>query len=202
MRIVCIGDSMTFGYKIPRAKTWIALVQQQLGVELINCGVTGDTSGGMLARFERALLENRPDAVFIMGGVNDLINGAWIGTVQSNLAAMAHQAMARQIVPILTVPAPLRSQNIRSDWCLLADFVEVDRQMVVLREWLLLFGQIFHVDIIDLYRFFQSYGEADDLYQADGIHLTQAGHRLAAGFLSRELAVLPWIQKGKCLSPI
>ena len=188
-----MGDSGTFGYKVPRSKTWSALVQKQTGIEMINCGVTGDTTGGMLARFGPAVQAYRPQAALIMGGVNDFITGAPPGAVQANLAAMCHQAMAWQIIPVLGVPAPVRTSHVRDDWRMLADFDEVERKLCELRRWVLLFSRVFHVDVVDLFPFFS--GEAamhDQFYQSDGIHLTAEGNRVLADIMCRCLRGFFW----------
>ena len=56
MKMVCIGDSLTYGLGIPVNENWAALLGRELGFEVVNKGVNGDTSGGMLARLERDVL--------------------------------------------------------------------------------------------------------------------------------------------------
>lgn len=53
MKIVCLGDSLTYGYGVPRKDGWVSLAAQATGHTLVNKGVSGDTTGGMLARFAR-----------------------------------------------------------------------------------------------------------------------------------------------------
>ncbi len=49
--MVCIGDSLTEGTDIPTGHTWPALVANALNIDVINCGIGGDTTTGMLSRF-------------------------------------------------------------------------------------------------------------------------------------------------------
>ena len=53
MRLICIGDSLTFGYGVHLSQRWTQLCAQETGWELVNEGINGDTTGGMLARINR-----------------------------------------------------------------------------------------------------------------------------------------------------
>ena len=48
MKIVCLGDSLTYGFMVRRSKIWTKLSEDKTGFEIINEGISGDTSGGML----------------------------------------------------------------------------------------------------------------------------------------------------------
>ena len=52
MRLICIGDSLTFGYGVHLSQRWTRLCAQETGWELVNEGINGDTTGGMLARMQ------------------------------------------------------------------------------------------------------------------------------------------------------
>lgn len=83
-RIVCLGDSITYGEGLPYAETYPAvlahLLQQKhadLDVVVINSGVRGHTSVQGLARLERDVLWYKPHVVFIAFGLNDGRLGYW-----------------------------------------------------------------------------------------------------------------------------
>jgi lysophospholipase L1-like esterase len=48
--IVCHGDSLTEGSDLENNYTWPQLVENQIQVTVINRGIGGDTSGGLLGR--------------------------------------------------------------------------------------------------------------------------------------------------------
>ena len=73
MKILCMGDSFTFGYGVSAARRWTALCGQMLGMELVNCAVSGNTTGGMLARLEYQMDRVKPGMVLLMGGFNDIL---------------------------------------------------------------------------------------------------------------------------------
>ena len=48
MKLICIGDSLTFGYGVRPSQRWTRLCAQETGGEIVNEGISGDTTGGML----------------------------------------------------------------------------------------------------------------------------------------------------------
>lgn len=46
--IVCIGDSLTEGLGVNKENAWPALLRSELNVEVINRGISGDTTSGMI----------------------------------------------------------------------------------------------------------------------------------------------------------
>ena len=95
-RIVCLGDSITQGGEGPGGYVWLLrhylnalygphssgtatstqnspeIVQT---IEVVNAGISGHKSTDMLARFQRDVLDKRPDLVTISVGVNDVWHG-------------------------------------------------------------------------------------------------------------------------------
>ena len=70
--IVCHGDSLTEGADLEKSYTWPQLVENKVKVTVLNRGIGGDTSGGLLARFQQDVVQNKPDLVVILSGTNDL----------------------------------------------------------------------------------------------------------------------------------
>lgn len=75
MRIVFFGDSLTEGID---GASYLRVLGERAaadpglrGVEMINAGVGGDTTEHLLARLERDVLAQRPDAVVVFVGAND-----------------------------------------------------------------------------------------------------------------------------------
>ena len=73
MKIICMGDSITYGFGLPDlSKRWSDLVSARTGHTLINRGVSGDTTGGMLARCQTQVFNQAPDVMVLLGGINDI----------------------------------------------------------------------------------------------------------------------------------
>lgn len=76
MKLICIGDSLTFGYGVHLSQRWTRLCAQETGWELVNEGINGDTTGGMLARMQGGVLAELREGglgadrpyVLLMGG--------------------------------------------------------------------------------------------------------------------------------------
>ena len=105
-KILSIGDSLTFGYDIETQNKWTTLLAQKLKQDVINCGVNGDTTAGMLSRFEGELIKYNPTHVIIMGGTNDLWFGLKDELIISNIHAMARLAKHNSIEVIIGIPTP------------------------------------------------------------------------------------------------
>ena len=78
-RLMVYGDSLVAGYGLSAGEGFPEQLQQALtaagrNVKVLNAGVSGDTSAGGLARLEWAL-SDRPDAVIIVLGGNDMLRG-------------------------------------------------------------------------------------------------------------------------------
>jgi len=111
MRLLCLGDSLTEGYEINSSKVWTNLIQQELGVEVINSGISGDTTTGMLSRCERLLLKHQPTHIIIFGGTNDLWFGLKDEFILSNIHAMRRQVRYHGIEIIIGIPTPSVNLN-------------------------------------------------------------------------------------------
>ncbi len=110
-KILCIGDSITFGYETEEAQNWTTLLGDDLGVEVINRGLNGDTTAGMLARFQRHVIDQKPSHVIVTGGTNDLWFGLKDELIISNIFTMARQAKFIDIVPVIGIPTPCFNLN-------------------------------------------------------------------------------------------
>jgi len=106
LKLVCIGDSLTEGYGIEEANRWSTLLESDFNIEIINSGISGDTTGGMLARFQHMVINHQPTHVIIMGGTNDIWMNIAPEQILANLLAMTRHARHHNIVPIIGIPTP------------------------------------------------------------------------------------------------
>src|SRR6056297_2521292 len=136
LKIICIGDSLTYGYRVKRSKTWINLSQKELKINIENKGISGDTTGGMLARFREDVILEKPNIVFIMGGSNDIITGADLGVPQSNIMAMVHQARANMITPIVGLPTKIDVNEVAEEWSNFANYEIISKKIEKYNNWL------------------------------------------------------------------
>lgn len=104
--VLALGDSLTQGYGLPEAdglvpqlERWIEA--QGTEVEIINGGVSGDTTAGGAARIAWSLTED-VDAVIVALGGNDLLRGIDVASVRANLTQIMEEITARDL-PALVV---------------------------------------------------------------------------------------------------
>jgi lysophospholipase L1-like esterase len=85
--IVCFGDSLTVGMinGVGPNQPYTAHLQNMVTVDVINAGVSGDTTADALSRVEGDVLSHNPQIVIIQFGGNDL---AAITDVSSFLTVM------------------------------------------------------------------------------------------------------------------
>lgn len=111
-RVVAIGDSLTHGYGLPPAEGFVPqleawLAEQGHAAEVVNMGVSGDTTEGGRARLGWALGDGA-DAVIVWLGGNDLLRGIDPARSRDNLAAMAAELEAGGLpLLIISMRAPL-----------------------------------------------------------------------------------------------
>src|SRR5688500_18175322 len=105
-RIVFLGDSLTAGLGLPREQSVPSLIQARLNsegyrYEVINAGVSGDTSAGGLNRLEWSL-EGDVEILVIELGANDGLRGLPPAQMKRNLNEIISRAQQRDITVILT----------------------------------------------------------------------------------------------------
>ncbi len=104
-RILAFGDSLTYGVGADLENSYPAVLARLTGLEVINAGVSGETTTEGLARLERELEEKRPALLILLEGGNDILRNHSPARIKSNLAAMISQAETRDIpVVLLGVP--------------------------------------------------------------------------------------------------
>lgn len=71
--IVFFGNSITAGVGAGPDEDFPTLVGRKLGVQVINAGVSGDTTGDALARIDRDVIAKKPSIVVVEFGGNDFL---------------------------------------------------------------------------------------------------------------------------------
>ena len=104
-RIVFLGDSLTAGYGLEQSQAVPALIQARLTregypFEVVNAGVSGDTSAGGLSRLEWSLSGDVRILVVELGA-NDGLRGLPVDAMKRNLEEIITRAQARGIAVLL-----------------------------------------------------------------------------------------------------
>lgn len=188
MKVICLGDSLTYGYGVARAVTWTALLSDGAdGPEVVNRGISGDTTGGMLARLETDVLAEKSDLVLLMGGSNDIFFGRDLAAAKCNMAAIVFQCMTHRRKVVLGIPFPVLEKGLADQWKPFAGGEEVRRLLGEYGRWLVEFGREFGIPVLDLGEALPREEKDRISCYLDGIHLSPGGHRLVAEFLRENL---------------
>ena len=101
--VLVVGDSISASYGIQSEQGWVHLLRDRLGsaAKVVNASISGDTTGGGLARLPRTLAEHQPSVVIIELGGNDGLRGYPITNIRANLLAMTQAVIAAGADPIL-----------------------------------------------------------------------------------------------------
>lgn len=104
--IVVLGDSISAGYGIQIEQGWVHLLDQALAQReetwfTVNASISGETTGGGLARLQGVLEEHKPSIVIIELGGNDGLRGYPIDTIRDNLRAMVDLVKDSGATPII-----------------------------------------------------------------------------------------------------
>ncbi len=164
LRVVVLGDSLTAGLGLEAAEAYPARLEESLrrrgfAVEVVNAGVSGDTSAGGLARLDW-ILAQRPDVLIVELGVNDGLRGLPPEHTEANLREIvgrARSAGVRILFAGMRLPPSYGAEYVTA---FEAIFPQLARELDVPIVPFLLAGV----------------AGRPELNQPDGVHPTAAGH--------------------------
>ncbi len=104
-RILAFGDSLTYGYGAPEGKSYPAILSKLSGLEVINSGVSGETTDIGLLRLEQELERVQPELLILIEGGNDILRNHSPESIKANLAAMIKLARSHDI-PVVLIGVP------------------------------------------------------------------------------------------------
>lgn len=101
LTVLVVGNSLAAGYGLSEEQAFPALLQQKadsagLGrVEVVNAGVSGETTAGGRRRIDWLLQRNDVDVLLLELGGNDALRGLPPDSAKANLRAMIEQTKAK-----------------------------------------------------------------------------------------------------------
>lgn len=105
MKVAALGDSLTAGQGLDPTEAYPALLETRLRaagfpVDVVNAGVSGDTTAGGLRRVDWALDASVKVMIVALGG-NDGLRGLPAAEMKRNLSGIIERAQARHVTVIL-----------------------------------------------------------------------------------------------------
>lgn len=102
--VLALGDSLTYGYGASPAESYPAQLQKLTGWDIINGGISGDTSAQALSRLP-ALLQRKPKLVLISIGGNDFLRKLPEAETRNNIAETI-ESVQKENIPTVLVGVP------------------------------------------------------------------------------------------------
>lgn len=182
-RIVVLGDSISAGYGLDRDQAYPALLQKKMDAEglpyeVVNAGVSGDTTAGGLRRIDWALGPKGADVLVIALGGNDGLRGVSPEQTEKNLTGIVAKARAKNPTIKILIAGMQMPDNFGPK------YVEAFKAV---------FPKVSTTEKTDLLPYLlEGVGGDEKLNQADRIHPTAEGQQKIADLVWAKLkAILP-----------
>lgn len=177
-KIVAFGDSLTAGYGLPQTSSYPAVLQNRLDAdgfayEVVNAGVSGDTSAGGVRRIDW-VLDGDVKIVILELGANDILRGQSVAAMRQNLALIIKRVKERGATLLLAGMEAPTSSGAEYRKAVHEGFQSLARE--------------YNVPIIPF--FLDEVAGIESLNQQDGIHPNEEGTKIVAETVYRSLQPL------------
>ncbi len=188
LKIIGIGNSIVNGFPHRRSQCFMSLLRERTGHEIINKGVNGDTTQGVLERYEKDFLSHKPDIGILMTGGNDMIHQlASPAKAVSLLMEIDNQAKEIGSRMLLLTPLLCRVDMAERMWMPGAglDYRRVNKELVEMGQLMMDLHRKGLAEVLDLQSAYLEFVDKNGPEQAftDGLHPSLSGHMFIADFL-------------------
>lgn len=188
MKILCMGDSLTYGYGVRRNKVWTSILAEEMpGMDFVNRGVSGNTTAEIKKRLMEAVLVEVPDLIILMAGSNDIFMGEGIEAAKKNLVDMITECKKNDVDIIVMTPFPINDETMIQNWKKAGVGGKSQEALLNLRFWIKEFCDSKKILCIDTWRCFSEGGEECRCYYQDGIHLSEYGHKKFSDYILNKI---------------
>jgi len=206
-RVVMLGDSITQFGDGPGGYVW--LVRHYLNdlypsqnIEVVNAGISGNKSTDMIARFQKDVLDKKPDLVTISVGVNDVWHGFYdnhpmgdgpkgipLDAYTKNVDDMVTRALATG-AKVVVLSATVIYENLDGNENKKAKAYNAALKDIAKKHNCLFvdYQKPFRA-LIETYR--KDTGARDNLLTGDGVHMNPTGNKVMAYTLLQALGITP-----------
>lgn len=169
-RVVVLGDSLTAGYGIDPSQAFPALLQEKidengLAYEVVNAGISGDTSASGLRRVDW-VLQKPADVLILELGANDGLRGISLDSTRGNLQGIIDRARSHNRDLDILIAGMMLPPNLGPDYA--SQFREMFQDLAEENDATLIPFLLERV------------AGRPELNLSDGIHPTPEGHEIVA----------------------
>lgn len=178
MKILCLGDSNTYGYdprsyigsRYPESVRWTSGLE---GNEVINCGLNGMTVPRSHNRAAGLIRSNDPDLVVVMLGTNDLTGGLSAEQIAERMEAFL-DSISSLGRPVLLIAPPVLQYG---EWVMDDDIIEESGRL----------GDVYRELAERKGCLFADAGKWGIEMTFDGVHFSPEGHSVFAEHMNNLL---------------
>ena len=204
-RIVCLGDSITEaggqpGGYVTLLKQYLGALYPSQGIEIVNAGISGHKATDMQARFQKDVLDKKPDLVTISVGVNDVWHGFYdnhpagdgprgvpLAVYREKLLQMVDAAKAANAKVLMVSPTLIHEDLTGPENAKLDTYVAEMHRIAKERGCAFVDLNATFKAIVLAYQ--KRAGRTSNLLTTDGVHMNAAGNRVMAYGILRALGV-------------
>ncbi len=166
--IFAVGDSLTAGLGVMEGEAWPALLEKKLqnkgyNWQVINAGISGETSSGVLSRI-KWILARKPEIVILETGGNDGLRGIPPSVIRENINKAVQMLQENNVTVVLAGMQIV--ENLGAEYT--REFADIYPSIARERNCLL------------IPFFLQEVAGEPALNQADMIHPNEEGHKIIA----------------------
>ena len=104
--LLIYGDSISAGYGMDTEKQWSKelqkiLIEEKIGLTIINKSLSGETTGGGLSRLEKIIDNSKPSYILIELGGNDALRGYPPAKIKNNIEEMINLSIKKGVKVLL-----------------------------------------------------------------------------------------------------
>ncbi len=168
--VLFLGNSLTAGYGLQKSQAFPALIQQKIdslgwNFEVVNAGLSGETSSGGLRRINW-LLKRKVDVLVLELGANDALRGIALDLTKNNLQAIIDSTKSKYPVAKIVVAGMLAPPNLGKEYT--DEFRSIFTDLAKKN------------DVVLISFLLEGVGGVPALNLPDGIHPTAPGHKIVA----------------------
>lgn len=176
-KYVFLGDSLIYGYGVKPKDNWVNKLKNTYDLDIYNKGVNGSTSTDMLLRFQRDVIDNSPNILFLMAGTNDLLSNRPVTSIVDNIEIMVKEALLNNIEIYIGIPPNIIPEMANKLFMKCDAYDYCKKSLPLLRNELLNICDSYSLNYIDFYSVTENTNQLSNLY-LDGIHFNPEGQNL------------------------
>lgn len=181
--IVCLGDSITYGYN--SEKSYPSYLSEIMDSKVVNKGICGITSEKMIEKYKKLVTEDTKTVVILIG-INDIFYIEYSEyKPQKNIEEMVSWFQSENIDIVLCTYPENRAENFFSEWTG-QEKEQFYTKFEILNEDIRIISEKYNTQLVDLNLNFNGFREEYDL---DGVHLNSEGNKAIAEFVKNVLTI-------------